>query len=60
MTSTHEVLGVPSVSARFGTSPHIWNVAMAAVAALAPKVRDLYTCFHQCWHNTDSPSDILV
>jgi hypothetical protein len=60
VTSTHEVLGVPSVSARFGTSPHIWNVAMAAVAALAPKVRDLYTCFHQCWHNTDSPSDILV
>ncbi|CAK9253947.1 unnamed protein product [Sphagnum jensenii] len=37
VTSTHEVLGVPSVSARFGTSPHIWNVAMAAVAALAPK-----------------------
>jgi hypothetical protein len=30
-------LGVPSVSARFGTAPAAFNVAMAAFAALAPR-----------------------
>uniref|UniRef100_A0A7S1STK1 Saccharopine dehydrogenase NADP binding domain-containing protein n=1 Tax=Tetraselmis chuii TaxID=63592 RepID=A0A7S1STK1_9CHLO len=34
--STHTYLGVPSVSARFGTS-EIWNWAMVAVARLVPK-----------------------
>ncbi|KAG0609523.1 hypothetical protein M758_8G191200 [Ceratodon purpureus] len=35
--STHEVLKVPNVSVRFGTSPHIWNLAMGLVASLVPK-----------------------
>ena len=35
--SCHSVLGVPNVSARFGTSPGIWNGAMAALAALLPR-----------------------
>ncbi|XP_057837415.1 uncharacterized protein LOC131047645 isoform X1 [Cryptomeria japonica] len=34
--SAHEVLGVPTVSARFGTAPFIWNWAMSAVANLVP------------------------
>eukprot|EP00899_Mesostigma_viride_P002430 jgi/Mesvir1/12188/Mv00425-RA.2 len=34
--SAHETLRVPSVSARFGTSPGLWNYAMGAVANLAP------------------------
>ena len=38
MRSTHEVLGVPNVSARFGTYPQIWNIAMSLVASLVPKV----------------------
>ncbi|KAM7279727.1 hypothetical protein ACFE04_006861 [Oxalis oulophora] len=32
--STHEVLGVPSVSARFGTSPFFWNWGMEAMTYL--------------------------
>ena len=36
----HEVLRVPSVSARFGTSPFIWNWGTWLVARLAPKVRN--------------------
>ncbi|KAI5084221.1 hypothetical protein GOP47_0000390 [Adiantum capillus-veneris] len=36
VASAHEVLGVPSVSARFGTEPMFWNWAMGAVASLAP------------------------
>eukprot|EP00873_Tetraselmis_striata_P024375 jgi/Tetstr1/444639/TSEL_032487.t1 len=36
IASTHKYLGVPSVSARFGTS-ELWNWAMVAVARLAPK-----------------------
>ncbi|MCO5552918.1 hypothetical protein L7F22_006437 [Adiantum nelumboides] len=36
VSSAHEVLGVPSVSARFGTEPMFWNWAMGAVASLAP------------------------
>ncbi|KAL2629903.1 hypothetical protein R1flu_014589 [Riccia fluitans] len=35
--STHSVLGVPSVSARFGTDPAIWNWGMSAVAQFAPE-----------------------
>jgi len=32
-----QVFGVPSVSARFGTSPEPWNWGMVALARLAPK-----------------------
>lgn len=35
--STHRILGVPSVSARFGTSPDIWNWAMWLVARIVPQ-----------------------
>jgi len=35
--STHKYLKVPSVSARFGTAPGIWNTAMGLVATLVPK-----------------------
>ncbi|KAL5764747.1 hypothetical protein ACOSQ2_017361 [Xanthoceras sorbifolium] len=34
--STHEVLGVPSVSARFGTASFFWNWGMAAMTRLLP------------------------
>lgn len=36
--STHEVLGVPTVSARFGTSPFFWNWGMAIMTSLLPPV----------------------
>lgn len=36
VASAYEVLGVRSVSARFGTAPVFWNWAMGAVASLAP------------------------
>jgi len=32
VSSTHDVLGVPNVDARFGTDPGIWNFAMVALA----------------------------
>jgi len=35
--STHTSLGVPSVTARFGTSPGVWNGALAACARLLPR-----------------------
>lgn len=47
VASTHEVLGVPSVSARFGTDPALWNWGMSAVANFAPEVRKrlmLFVC----------------
>ncbi|KAL2941974.1 Carboxynorspermidine synthase [Bienertia sinuspersici] len=34
--STHEVLGVPTVSARFGTAPFFWNWGMAIMTNLLP------------------------
>ncbi|CAI9768622.1 unnamed protein product [Fraxinus pennsylvanica] len=34
--SIHEVLEVPTVSARFGTSPFFWNWGMAAMTSLLP------------------------
>lgn len=37
VASTHEFCRVPSVSARFGTDPPLWNWAMLAVARLFPK-----------------------
>lgn len=32
-----QVFGVPSISARFGTAPGIWNLGMVVMARLAPK-----------------------
>ncbi|XAR60344.1 UDP-glucose 4-epimerase [Bertholletia excelsa] len=34
--SAHEVLGIPTVSARFGTAPFFWNWGMEAMTALLP------------------------
>lgn len=34
VSSTHEVLGVPTVSARFGTAPFFWNWGMVAMTSL--------------------------
>ncbi|KAK1295377.1 hypothetical protein QJS10_CPA16g01134 [Acorus calamus] len=34
--SAHEILGVPTVSARFGTAPFFWNWGMVAIANLVP------------------------
>ncbi|KAF7153373.1 hypothetical protein RHSIM_Rhsim01G0193400 [Rhododendron simsii] len=34
--STHEILGVPTVSARFGTAPFYWNWGMVAMTNLLP------------------------
>lgn len=36
--SAHEVLGVPTVSARFGTSPFFWNWGMEIMANFVPGV----------------------
>ena len=36
--SAREVLGVPTVSARFGTAPFFWNWAMEAMTSLLPAV----------------------
>jgi len=37
VASGHEYLGVPSISARFGTAPEVWNWAMWALARLVPR-----------------------
>lgn len=34
--SAHEILGVPTVSARFGTAPFFWNWGMEAIASIVP------------------------
>ncbi|KAG7950834.1 hypothetical protein I3843_13G136400 [Carya illinoinensis] len=34
--SVHEVLGIPTVSARFGTAPFFWNWGMEAMTSLLP------------------------
>ena len=36
--STHKFLGVPTVSARFGTSPFLWNWGMEAFTNILPVV----------------------
>lgn len=36
--SAHEILGVPTVSARFGTAPFFWNWGMEAMTKLLPPV----------------------
>lgn len=38
VSSAHEILGVPTVSARFGTSPFFWNWGMEAMTTLLPSV----------------------
>ncbi|XP_065862201.1 uncharacterized protein [Euphorbia lathyris] len=35
--SVHEILGVPTVSARFGTSPFFWNWGMVAMTSIFPQ-----------------------
>ena len=42
VSSGHNVFGVPNISARFGTSPEVWNWAMVALARLVPKGVHLY------------------
>lgn len=37
VASGHEVFGVPSISARFGTAPEPWNWGMVAIARLVPR-----------------------
>ncbi|XP_062084104.1 uncharacterized protein LOC133790467 [Humulus lupulus] len=34
--SAHEILGIPTVSARFGTAPFFWNWGMEAMTSLLP------------------------
>lgn len=41
--SAHEILGVPTVSARFGTAPFFWNWGMSAIAKFVPVV-----CYGNC------------
>ncbi|KAJ0976134.1 hypothetical protein J5N97_018099 [Dioscorea zingiberensis] len=36
VTTAHKILGVPTVSARFGTSPFFWNWGMEAIARFVP------------------------
>lgn len=38
VSSAHEILGVPTVSARFGTAPFFWNWGMLAMTSLLPAV----------------------
>lgn len=35
--SAHEILGIPTVSARFGTSPFFWNWGMEAMTSIFPQ-----------------------
>jgi hypothetical protein len=34
--STHEVLGVPNVSAFFGTAPDFWNLLLMGIVKVIP------------------------
>ncbi|RID56894.1 hypothetical protein BRARA_F00310 [Brassica rapa] len=60
--STHEVLGVPTVSARFGTSPFFWNWGMEIMTKLLPaevlrdrtKVQQMVDLFDPVVRATDS------
>lgn len=36
VSTAHKILGIPTVSARFGTAPFFWNWGMEAMAALLP------------------------
>ncbi|KAF3974623.1 hypothetical protein CMV_002072 [Castanea mollissima] len=59
--SAREVLGVPTVSARFGTAPFFWNWAMEAMASLLPaeflrdrsKVQELVQLFDPVVRSVD-------
>lgn len=58
--SAHEILGVPSVSARFGTAPFFWNWGMEVMTKLLPSVcswitwiglfADKCNCYHYAWN----------
>jgi hypothetical protein len=60
--SAHKFLGVPTVSARFGTSPFFWNWGMEAFANFLPVVcvltypflnfmqAHLFYFFYYCFH----------
>lgn len=37
VSSGHQIFGVPSISARFGTAPDPWNWAMWLLARLVPR-----------------------
>lgn len=37
VASGHQIFNVPNISARFGTDPDLWNVAMWCLARLVPK-----------------------
>ena len=50
--SCHVNLRVPSVSARFGTAPWFWNVAMWLTARLAPKGATVWLCLACRWYPT--------
>ncbi|KAJ0229893.1 Sacchrp_dh_NADP domain-containing protein [Hirschfeldia incana] len=60
--SSHEVLGVPTVSARFGTSPFFWNWGMEIMTKLLPaevlrdraKVQQMVDLFDPVVRATDS------
>ncbi|KAJ0083676.1 hypothetical protein Patl1_29520 [Pistacia atlantica] len=41
--SAHEILGVPTVSARFGTAPFFWNLGMVAMTKLLSPVCSYFT-----------------
>ncbi|XP_059430403.1 uncharacterized protein LOC132164012 isoform X1 [Corylus avellana] len=59
--SAHEVLGVPTVSARFGTAPFFWNWGMEAMTNLLPaeflrdrsKVQELVQLFDPVVRSVD-------
>ncbi|KAK9999257.1 hypothetical protein SO802_018860 [Lithocarpus litseifolius] len=59
--SAREVLGVPTVSARFGTAPFFWNWAMEAMTSLLPaeflrdrsKVQELVQLFDPVVRSVD-------
>ncbi|CAA7398533.1 unnamed protein product [Spirodela intermedia] len=62
VSSTHKVLGVPTVSARFGTAPFFWNWGLIAVGNLLPaeflqdrsKVQKLVQIFDPIVRATDA------
>lgn len=53
--TAHKSLGIPSVSARFGTSPYIFNVLMWLMARLIPKSKLQDRQFAQLLANFSAP-----
>lgn len=56
VSSAASLLGVPSVSARFGTSPGLWNAALSAVVALVPRDKLLDRRFADALASLSSPA----